>query len=539
MNPKRGFGPPGRRSSRWHAGCLAVGVFSRSRSLALWLLAITLLMALPLAAEVLEPNDLSTPRRAMATFVDAANRADWARAILVLDVRPSASAEKKARASELAQELDYVLARSLSFRLDAISDEAQGKPDDGAESETVASVHVGGRSVPVVLARLKTQPARWVVSTGTLAAVPELYRAHGPSPLEPFVPPALRVETLGLARWQWLALPLAVMLAVVVAGVVVGLGARLALRLAGHTRVTWDDELVVALRSPGRLLTGVVAFAVLAHLLSLPAPVKLVCVRASGTLGLTALAWMVIRVVRLASDLVERRAIGATVNAPGAALRIGGIQTRVRVLRRIVNAVLAICAGAVILMQFDVVRSIGVSLLASAGVAGIVLGLAAQRTLGTLFAGIQLSITQPIRIGDEVQIENEVGSIEEITLTYVVVKLWDERRLIVPMSRFLEQPFQNYTKVSSELQGTVVLNADFTLPVDALRAELARLLQSHRLWDRRVQAVHVTDAKNRTLEVRVLVSAATGEALFNLRADLREHLAAWLVRLENGKYLAH
>jgi small-conductance mechanosensitive channel len=513
-------------------------VFSRAL-LALWLLTITLLAAPPLGAQVPEPNDLSTPRRAMATFVDAGSRADWARAALVVGVRSSASAEKKARAAELAEELNYVLARSISFRLDAISDEPQGKPDDGADTETVANIRLNGRTVPVVLARTKTQPERWLLSTETLAAVPELYRAHGPSPLEPFVPPALRVESFGLARFQWLGLPLAVLLAVLAAGMVVGLGTRVGARLAAHTRITWDDELVVALRSPGRLLTGVIVFALLAHLLSLPSTAKLVCVRVAGTLGLSALAWMVIRIVRLASDFVERRAIGATVNAPGAALRIGGIQTRVRVLRRIVNAVLAVCAGAVILMQFDVVRSIGVSLLASAGVAGIVLGLAAQRTLGTLFAGIQLSITQPIRIGDEVQIEHEVGTIEEITLTYVVVKLWDERRLIVPMSRFLEQPFQNYTKVSSELQGTVVLNADFSLPVDALRAELARLLETHRLWDRRVQAVHVTDAKNRTLEVRVLVSAATGDALFNLRADLREHLAAWLVRFEGGKYLAH
>ncbi|HTQ02595.1 MAG TPA: mechanosensitive ion channel domain-containing protein, partial [Polyangiaceae bacterium] len=378
----------------------------------------------------------------------------------------------------------------------------------------------------------------WVISTGTLAAVPELYAAHGPSPFERFMPAVLRGETFGLARWQWLALPLAAVLAVVLASALVGLCMRLFARLAARTRATWDDELVVAFRSPLRLLAAVVAFALLAHLLSLPATAKLVCIRTASTFGLGALAWMVIRVVRLASDFVERRAIDAAAGKNNAAVRIGGIQTRVRMLRRIVTVVLSVCAGAVILLQFDVVRSIGVSLLASAGVAGIVLGLAAQRTLGSLFAGIQLSITQPIRIGDEVQIENEIGTIEEITLTFVVVKLWDERRLIVPMTRFLEQPFQNFTKVSSELQGTVILNADFTLPVDALRAEVSRLLEQHRLWDRRVKAVHVTDAKNRTLEVRVLVSAATGDALFNLRADLREHLASWLVNLESGKYLA-
>lgn len=518
---------------------LGHGMTARRRSLALWVLAAALFCALPLRAEMVDENDLSTPRRAMATFVDAANRGDWARALLVLDVRPTASAERKAQATELAEEFDYVLTRTLSFHLDAISDEPQGKSDDGADTETVATIRANGRGVPIVLTHTKTQPGRWVLSTGTLAAVPELYRAHGPSPLERFMPPALRGETLGLARWQWLGIPLALVLAILVGGVVVGVATRLGAHLAARTRAIWDDELVVALRSPGRLLVGVAAFAVLIHLLSLPSTAKLVCVRSAGTLGLVAIAWTVIRIVRLVSDLVERRAIGAAAGKNNAALRIGGIQTRVRVLRRIVSAVLAICAGAVILMQFDVVRSIGVSLLASAGVAGIVLGLAAQRTLGTLFAGIQLSITQPIRIGDEVQIENEIGTIEEITLTYVVVKLWDERRLIVPMSRFLEQPFQNFTKVSSELQGTVVLNADFTLPVDALRAELARLLEGHRLWDHRVQAVHVTDAKNRTLEVRVLVSAANGDALFNLRADLREHLASWLVAFEGGKYLAH
>jgi small-conductance mechanosensitive channel len=235
--------------------------------------------------------------------------------------------------------------------------------------------------------------------------------------------------------------------------------------------------------------------------------------------------------------LVERRAIRGTEGRRDAALRIGGIQTRVRVLRRIVSVVFALCAGAFILLQFEVVRSIGVSLLASAGVAGIVLGLAAQRTLGSLFAGIQLSITQPIRIGDEVMIENETGTIEEITLSYVVVRVWDERRLIVPMTRFLEQPFQNFTKVSAELHGTVLLNADFTLPVDAVRRELDRLLENNPRWDRRSKAVHVTDAKGRTLEVRILVSAASSSELFDLRAELREHLAAWLAAFEGGKYL--
>jgi small-conductance mechanosensitive channel len=188
-------------------------------------------------------------------------------------------------------------------------------------------------------------------------------------------------------------------------------------------------------------------------------------------------------------------------------------------------------------MQFEAMRSLGVSLLASAGVAGLVLGLAAQRTLGSVFAGIQLSITQPIRIGDEVVIEGEFGTIEEITLTYVVLRVWDERRLIVPMNRFFEQPFQNWTKVGSELHGTVMLYADYGFPVDLLRAELERLLTGNPRWDGRTQKVHVTDAKEKTLEVRVLVSAANAGKLFDLRAELREKLVTWLTALEGGRYL--
>jgi small-conductance mechanosensitive channel len=256
----------------------------------------------------------------------------------------------------------------------------------------------------------------------------------------------------------------------------------------------------------------------------------------AGTLGLFALAWTAIRSVRIASHVIERRAV-ATATATGAQPAIRSTRTNVRILRRIASALIAAVAIVLALLQFEAVRSIGVPFLASAGVAGIVLGLAAQRTLGSLFAGLQLSIAQPIRIGDDVLVENEFGTVEEITLTYVVVKIWDERRLIVPMSRFLEQPFQNWTKMSSELHGTVTLSADFTVPVPAVRAEVDRLLAGNPRWDGRTKAVHVTDAREHTVELRVLVSAKSGGALFELRAELREHLVAWLVRTENGRYL--
>jgi len=481
-------------------------------------------------------DDLSTPRRAIAVFFDAANRGDWRRANQVLNIPRDASKARAEHAAEIAEKLDYVLSRSLSLDLDRLSDDPEGRPEDGKDVERIASLDLHDRSVPLVLTHLQTPSQRWVFSAGTLARVPELYETHGPSPLEARMPRELRREALGMARWQWLGLILAVALAVSFAHLVVFVGYGLGTRIAQRTQVLWDDELVRELRAPSRLLLSVLGFLPLAHVLSLPLRYSTLCLRVVGTLGITAVAWIAIRVVGLVSNVVERRAIGvhSTTYAPQS---VRGVQTQVRVLRRVISVALAVCAGAFVLMQFDTVRSIGVSLLASAGVAGVVLGLAAQRTLGSLLAGIQLSITQPIRIGDEVIVEGEFGTIEEITLTYIVLKVWDERRLIVPMNRFFDQPFQNWTKVASGLHGTVMLYTDYALPVDALRAEVDRLLKDDPRWDGRTKAVHVTDARERTLEVRVLVSVATGGQLFDLRASLRERLTAWLVEFDEGRYL--
>jgi hypothetical protein len=160
------------------------------------------------------------------------------------------------------------------------------------------------------------------------------------------------------------------------------------------------------------------------------------------------------------------------------------------------------------LMVFESVRQFGASILASAGIAGIIIGFAAQRSIATLLAGFQIALTQPIRVDDVVIVENEWGRIEEITLTYVVVRIWDLRRLIVPITHFIEQPFQNWTRVSADILGTVFLYVDYTVPVDALRAELTRILRRRALWDGKVNVLQVTDAKEHTLEVRALASAA-------------------------------
>lgn len=202
--------------------------------------------------------------------------------------------------------------------------------------------------------------------------------------------------------------------------------------------------------------------------------------------------------------------------------------TQVRVLLRAADVLVVIITIGAALITFEPVRQYGVSLFASAGVAGIVAGLAARPVLSNLFAGVQLAMTQPIRIDDAVIVENEWGTIEEITSTYVVVKLWDWRRMIVPLTYFIEKPFQNWTRETSALIGSAILYVDYRVPMPAVRAKLNEIVKTSKLWDGRVVALQVTDTKEQTVELRCLMSAASSGNAFDLRCEVREKLIDFL-----------
>jgi small-conductance mechanosensitive channel len=209
-------------------------------------------------------------------------------------------------------------------------------------------------------------------------------------------------------------------------------------------------------------------------------------------------------------------------------LKARKMHTKINVIQQIVTVLIIFIAVAAILMSFDKVRQLGVSLLASAGVFGIIIGFAAQKSIATLLAGIQIAITQPIRVDDVVIVENEWGWIEEITLTYVVVKIWDLRRLVLPIDYFLNSPFQNWTRVSADILGTVFIYADYTVPFDELRAELKRVCEGSDLWDKKVCGLQVTDATKETVQIRALVSAKDSPKAWDLRCLVRERLIDYL-----------
>jgi small-conductance mechanosensitive channel len=303
-----------------------------------------------------------------------------------------------------------------------------------------------------------------------------------------------------------------------------GFLARALSRRASSTPFAWDDVVVRHWKGPIRLMIPLLVVLLVTPVLPIPGQVSPFLRQLTGLVLIVAFAWLGIQTVFVFRDLV----LGKYDISVRDNLRARTIYTQIRVIERVLVVVIVIIAVSSMLMTFDKVRQFGVSILASAGIAGIVLGFAAQRSLATLFAGIQIAFTQPIRIDDVLIVENEWGRVEEITLTYVVVRIWDLRRLVVPITYFIERPFQNWTRVTADLLGTVFLYADYTIPVQEVREELHRVLEGSDLWDKKVWGLQVTNANERTVEMRALMSAPDAPTAWNLRCEVREKLLAFV-----------
>lgn len=204
------------------------------------------------------------------------------------------------------------------------------------------------------------------------------------------------------------------------------------------------------------------------------------------------------------------------------------ITTQLRLLRRLANVIIAILAIGFALFTFPAVQGVGAGLLASAGVLSVIGGLAAQSVLGNLFAGIQLAFSNAIRVGDVVVVKDEWGTVGEITLSYVVIYIWDERRLIVPSTHFTSQAFETWTRKNSKVLGTVFMDVDWRVPLEDVRKEFEAFLEKNPLWDRRASSVLVTDAVGGYVQLRFLVSAEDSSKQWDLRCEVREHMVTWL-----------
>ncbi len=533
--PNRGSSREGRENAHGPA----------SRVVRMWIIAFFATMAFALAATAhADPNaglpaadtyhDLTTPRRAARTFLDNAERRDYVDAARALDLRTIAEEQHPSEGPSLARRLYRIFEREVDIDLDEVSDRAEGDPRDGS-TETIATLSASdGTDLPITMQRtpLRDGTEGWVFASSTVSAMDALEDATKPSVLARSLPKALtQPRIFGVAWWQILATfgfaAIAIMAAM--------LGARIAgsaIRRVGRRATRVDvPAMTERLGRPFKILIGLWVFGMLMPLLGLPRAMlenvsplySIAVIAAAGFLG--------IRVVDIVMEIIERRADMRS------EVESRGLRTRLRVMRRVLHFVGAVVLSALALMQFDAVRSVGVSLLASAGVASIVLGLAAQRPIGSLFSGLQLSITQPLRLGDKVVIEKELGTVEEIALSYVVVKLSDNRTLVVPTSKLLEVPFENWSRYGGSMFGPIDVCADFRLDVPAFRAAAEAFVKSQPLFDGTKLTVQVTDNTEQAMTVQIMVSAKDPEALSELRCVVREWAFEYLRELDDGDYL--
>ncbi|MDC0709685.1 mechanosensitive ion channel family protein [Stigmatella sp. ncwal1] len=471
--------------------------------------------------------DRQTPQSTVKGFLAEAHAGNYAVAAHYLDLDFLPRDKQPETGAQLARRLKFVLDRKLPVDLSTLSSEPEGDPAE-ARFDQIGTISLEGAEVSIRVQRVLGNGGTpvWVFSESTVKEVDRLFSAYGPVLTEVLPDFFFKRTVLGLEAWQWLGLLLVLGGGWALSLLLERLSLAFTMRLARWTKFSWDDALVDAGRGPLRLPYYAVLVALGTSVLLLPRPVQTLFARLSYSLTIVAVAWFILRFLKVSSLYVQQRVASKN---PNDADRIRGLSTQLAVLRHVLEVATYVIAAALLLMQFEVVRNVGVSLLASAGLAGLVIGLAAQKSISTLLAGIQLSVTQPIRMGDKVVVEGEFGTVEEISLTYVVVRIWDNRRLVIPIAQFLDKPFQNWSRSHSEMLGEVILQVDYFADIDVLRAELKRILENEgrQLWDGKVQSVVVLNVLDKTLSVRALVSADSNN-LFDLRCLVRERLVVFL-----------
>ena len=440
-----------------------------------------------------------------------------------------------------------MLDTQLGFDWEGLPDRPDGADDQAAgqsnpllgqprRSLRVGTMDLDGRDVAVRLQRVRvgSEAPVWVVSPQTVENVPALYEAFGPGPVDRAVPEWARVEVLGQTPiWTWLVL----LAAAALFGLLAWASGQWAKRALDRSDSHWVRGMGERVAVPVAFVVGFFALSVFAGAaLSLPAAVTTVLT----VLLVAAVMWLASRAITcVTEELAQDQDVDDLQSLSGDdGTRTQHWLTYLSVGRRVLLFVVFLVGVGVVLSEFESFQTLGVSLVASAGVATVLLGIAAQPVLGNLVAGLQIALAKPVRIGDSVLYEGEWGYVEDITYTYVLVKTWDQRRLVVPLRHLVTHPFENWTIRDANLVKPVVLHADYTLPVDRVRDKFGELVRAHDAWDGENEpTVQVTDVDEATLEVRCLCSADDPSTAWDLHCELREQMVAFVRDLDDGAHL--
>lgn len=489
--------------------------------------------------------NLQTPQAALETFARTGRMGRFGVAAQVLNLNLIAEREQADLGPDLAERLHYVLDKQIGFDWEGLPDRPDGLQEGPASgndplagaprrSLRIGSLPLGGRGVAIRLQRVKVGdgPPVWVFSPQTVESIGPLYERYGPGPVDRWMPAWAKAQVLGqTALWAWLAL---------LGLAVLALLAALVVRRVAQRRLTEADS--PWLRGMGETLAAPIAAVIALLFLYLTAAFVLTLPTAVTTLLLVlviaAVTWLAMRTVSLltqhiASDEVDLSELsGDEKTAQQQRL------TYLSVGRRVLFFVLFLLGLGVIVAQFETFQSLGITLMASAGVATVLLGIAAQPVLGNIVAGLQIALSKPVRIGDSVLYEGNWGYVEDITYTYLLIQTWDQRRVVVPLRYFVTHPFENWTKRNAHLTKPIVLYADYTIDVERVREHFAELLRNDEDWDKENEpAVQMIGVDDETVELRATCSAKDPATAWDLHCRLREQLVAFVRDLDGGAYL--
>ncbi len=490
--------------------------------------------------------NLRTPQAALEQFILSARERDFETAAYALNLNLLPALVQQDKAAVLAEKLYYVINKRVSLSWDGLPDRADGQINlASAGNQAVAGkpqrlisfgrLSLGSRDIQLNLQRVRVKELApvWVISASTVENIEALYAEFGPTWLDRNVPEWADKNLFGISLWKVVAVVLLAFLCYLLFLLIRSITSR----LLNRSENEWLTDLSDHIATPTALAVSIFVFYLcMNNLLSIaggwsPYLYALLLVVVVGTV-----TWLVMRVI----DYVMERLTDTQVEdvSDEENMESRRTLTTISVARRVITFVVIVVGIGVVTSQFPTLQNLGVSLLASAGLATIILGIAAQPTLGNIMAGLQIAITKPARIGDSVIFEGEYGTIEEIRFTYLVIKTWDERRLIIPLKYFITNPFENWSMNDPHMLKPIILHADFKTDVDRLREKFSELLKGHELYDGESEpTVQVVDSDNMAMEIRCLVSSNDSSNAWQLHCDLREAMISFLAGLSDGNRL--
>ncbi len=491
-----------------------------------------------------EALNLSTPQACVENFVFSAEAGNFQQAArsLNLDLIPTEDQEK--RAAELAEQLHSVWQRKVWLDWGQLPDRANGQLDVATgdnplagkprKNIRIALISANGRGVPIRLQRVKAKDSEpiWLFSANTVENIPRLYQEFGPSEFAEMMPTWANTPIGHTPAWQWIALALGIVLACGLAVLTYKLVSRW-----GHIKADgWTDDLSDAVRVPLACLLATGLLYVLESALSITGPVAWILSPLLLTICIMTIAWLVSRAIDYAMQRVVTRRVRNMDEEDQDDIQ--RLLTQLSIARRMITLLIVLAGFGILFLQLNTLKILGASLLASAGVMGLVFGFAAKTVLGNVIAGLQIAISRPVRIGDSVVFEGDWGRIEDIGFTYLTVRTWDQRRVVVPTQYFISHPFENWSKRNRHLIKPIHLYVDYETDIEAVREKFIELCKNHEDWDEEAEpSVEVTELTEESMVLRMLCSAEDSSTAWSLHCELREAMVEYVREQRDGQFL--